>query len=488
MTETVHRATARFSIGTGLSRITGLVREQLTAFYFGASPEIAAFFVAYRFALLFRRFLGEGAFLGGFVPYYTKAKGESAAQGSAFFRDFFLSTCLVAVGLVLLLEWGCTLVPSEVGGLAAWMIPGLFFVFLYMVFSALLQSEQSFFLPGAAPLMFNVVFIAMLTYTQSAVGLSIGVSLGFFAQWVLLWPSSRRFLVAVDWKRVKLFSTEVCQALRSLGLTFIGVGASQFNSALDALFARATSLSGPAYLHYASRLYQLPLSIVGVSFAVALLPVLSKKSGEEFDALLHRTILRSSALAIPMAVALLVLADPIMRLIYGHGDFQGEALLQSILCLQGYAVGLVPATLVLLMTSAYSARRDFKTPLYASLFAIGLNIFCNAAVVWGLEGESHWIALATSLAAYINWLYLTARWQGALHAPLMRPIVAICAASIFAGGGIVVAMRFYSGFIPLGILFCILLLLGAWVFKAGELLSIARRLLPRSKALPEVDQ
>lgn len=518
--DSVKRSTARFSLGTALSRVTGLAREQVTAFYFGASPEIAAFFVAYRFALLFRRFLGEGAFLGGFTPYYVRAKGESLEKGAFFFRDFAVSIFSAVALLIGLLEVLC-LVLSQVFpememvfSLTAWMVPSLLFVFLYMIFSAFLQSEKIFFLPGAAPLMFNVVFVGAvllsrgLSGKQMTVSLAVGVLFGFVFQWLLLMPSFFRGFKEVfwtaKWRQAQFFSEDVMAVIRSFGLTFVGVGASQINSALDALFARWVSLSGPAYLHYASRLYQMPLSLVGIAFASALLPSLARAQGEAFRSLWQRAFLRACILVLTMSAVLSLLALPSLNLVYGHGDFDREAILRSTECLWGYLLGLIPSTLVLLMTSVFSARRDFKTPLKASLVSIGLNGMMNGVVIFGFGGGVASIAATTSLASFTN-LFLLLFFLGkeearalwiAVRQPIFAASLAVCGASllvfclgVFAFGEDVlfdwtprdVLIQFWIcascyALFGLGLVFF------AKLFRADEILSILKARLPLRKA------
>lgn len=450
----LRRATTHFSLGTLLSRMTGFAREQATAFYFGASPEIATFFMAYRFALLFRRFLGEGAFLGGFTSYYVQAKAESQEKAAAFFRDFTVSLVGLVAMILLFCEIGIFLGwhDTPIGRLMAWMLPSLLFACSSMVVSALLQSERSFFMPGAAPLMFNLVFICAIWASRiqnfCAVSdcLAIGVTFGFMAQWLLLLPSlrssCRALLAQIRWRSAQFFPVDVRRVISAVSLTFIGIGASQINTALDALFARLASPSGPAYLHYASRLYQMPLSLVGIAFASALLPALARTwqlgRKEEFYFLWSTTLLKSFAIAALLSLGLLLLGLPGLSLVYGHGEFNVEAVWQSTYCLWGYAIGLVPAIGVLILTAGYSARCDFVTPLKAALIAILVNIGANSLIVMGFRGGAGWIALSTSLSAYLNagilWRALDPRDKKQIQDLLARwwwrIVVAMCVSAL----------------------------------------------------------
>ncbi len=517
--DVVRRGTARFSLGTLFSRITGLAREQVTAFYFGASPEIASFFMAYRLALLLRRFFGEGAFLGGFTPYYLQAKAVSFETAAAFVRDFAYSLLgVVLFGLVLFEGLLCMQIQGGGEAILLWqlialMLPSLLFAFFYMGSSALLQSERIFFMPGAAPLMFNVVFMGavfastLVAPVRTPYLLAIGVTFGFFLQWLLLVPTLvlvfRPLFSATRWRSARFFPPEVRQVMSALGLTFLGIGAAQINSALDAFFARASSLSGPAYMHYASRLYQMPLSLIGIAFASALLPTLARilqnNQEGEFYALWRKTLLRIVVFGVPISLGLILLGPFGVNLVYGRGGFQDLAVWESTYCLWGYAVGLVPSMGVLVLTAGYSARRDFATPLKASLIAICFNIFLSGILVWGFQASVGWIALATSGASFLNGMILWTSLSRAVREEIWHPIRKGCVRIILATmacGGMMIGLHreLYTLFVqaktfPLATqflaqcgefvwgstLFFLGMLFFAWMFRAEDFLALVRR-------------
>lgn len=423
--KSIVKSAVHFLSGTFLSRVTGLAREVVMAFCFGAGPLIAAFLVGYRWANLMRRLFGEGSLLAGFSPYFEEARKESAQKAAVFFRDLFASLFVGLIGIILLLEgglwswihWGeVSSETQEILFLTMLMLPGVLFICLYALFSALLQCEKRYFLPGVAPVIFNLVLLGAIWKVkdwapkEAMVGLSISVVVAFFFQWVIVIPRAFSFLNPLltirQWLQAKLFSKELMKMLRAMTFTIIGVGAIQINTALDTVFARAASLSGPAYLNYAIRLYQLPLALFGVALASALLPPLSRAiqhgALDHYRKMLHFALSRTFSLMLPCTIAIFVLGASAVNLIYGHGEFDNEATVNTVTCLWAYGLGLVPAVFVLLLSPAFYAQKDYRTPLFASLCSVGLNVGLNAFLVFGLGWGATSIALATALAATAN--------------------------------------------------------------------------------------
>lgn len=430
--KSVVRSAFHFLSGTFLSRVTGLFREVAMAFCFGASPAIAAFLVGYRFSNLMRRLFGEGSLLAGFSPHFETARKESPEKAALFFRDLFSSLSFFLILLITLIEvglfswwkWADTSADTqEILVLTMLMLPGILFICLYALFSALLQCEKKYFLPGIAPMMFNLVTLGAIWWVKdwpsqtAMIGLSVSVVVAFFSQWMMVIPSTLKFLKPQlswsSWLQAKFFSPELRHMIGGMALTIMGVGAVQINAALDTVFARFASLSGPAYLNYAMRLYQLPLALFGVALASALLPPLSRsiQSGaiENYHRLLHFSLSRSFSLMMPCTIGILALGASAVNLIYGHGGFDQEATINTVSCLWAYGLGLIPAVFVLLLAPAFYAKKDYRTPLYASLISVGLNVALNMFLVFVLNWGASSIAFATAFSAAYNFYYLSNR-------------------------------------------------------------------------------
>jgi putative peptidoglycan lipid II flippase len=456
----VTRGAVSFFSGTVLSRVSGLIRDVSMAFAFGSHPALAAFMVSFRLANLFRRLLGDGPLPSGFVPYFESIRKESPKKGALFFRDVFFSLFFLLLAVVGLSEIGLLSLrmsgPSqEIVRLTALMMPGILFICLYGVSSALLQCEKKFFLPSAAPVLFNVVWIATIYLfkesipTQAVFALSVAVVLGFFLQWASLLPLMYRYLKgSLSLKEIFSFSffpKEVRCVVKPFAFGLIGVAAVQINTALDALFARAASLEGPAYLWYAIRIEQVPIALLGIALASALLPALSRalanKDEGEFKGLLRHSFDRAFAFMFPCTVALFVLGGVGVNLLYGHGSFGIEATKHTVYCLWGYGVGLLPAVFILLLAPVFYAKKDFKTPMKASLISVAVNIGMNSLFVFGLGLGSFSIALATSISAFCNFIFLFRKVCGVWNPAFIKTI----GVSLLAGAITVIFAHFVLG-------------------------------------------
>lgn len=421
---TIFRSASKFFSGTLLSRISGMLRDMSIAYSFGTESSLATFFIAFRFSHLARRLFGEGSLQTAFVPCFEEIRAKDEKEALYFFRDL---TLLLSIGLFtfIILTMGILyIIPSlfslSIGNLqllqlTTLMLPSLFFICLYGLNTAYLECERSFFTPSIAPTAFNSVWIIaafLLTAfspDEAMKFLSLAVVAGCFAQWAVTVPKTYKFLSSKGisfFSNCSPFSKQIRLLAKPLLFANIGVAASQINNALDPLFARFANEEGPAWLWYAIRLQQLPLSLFGIALAGALLPPLSRaaktKDTETFNEFLNYAILKTAQLMIPISFATFSLGLSAISLIYGRGHFQEESILGTANCLWAYTLGLLPMSLVLILAPSFYAQNNYRTPLRASLISMGLNLSLNAIFVFGLNFGACGVALATSLAAWIN--------------------------------------------------------------------------------------
>lgn len=405
------RSARSFFAGTAISRVSGFLREIALAACFGSSPDIAAFMVSYRFANLFRRLLGEGNLQAGFVPHFTALKEE----GGRFFRDVTFSMGIVLIVVVALLEgilWGClSVVPSDwtqIIELTMLMVPGLFFVCLYSLNSSLLQCQKKYFIPAVAPVVFNCIWIAAVLFLPGVRWLALAVTAAFAGQWLMTAFAGRRLLSYQEWLKPKLFSFAFRSLLKPLALGILGIGAVQFNSAFDAIFARLTDVRGPSFLWFAIRIQQLPFALFGIALSGALLPPLSRSEDPEHRKTLLRAALKHCAtLMIACTFGIFALGRPGINLLFGHGRFTLADVEETTRCLWGYGLGLIPSAFVLLLAARFYVERRYRMPTLASLVSVGANIGLNAFFVFGLNLGVVSIAIATSLSAFLNAMLLS---------------------------------------------------------------------------------
>lgn len=411
------RSAKNFFYGTFLSRISGMLRDISLAFFFGSSPEIAAFMLAYRFANLFRRLLGEGTLQTGFIPHFETLRGKDSKEASLFFRDFFFSLLIVLLGIIFLGEIGLGISHTISGAkdvllYTMVMLPGLAFICLHALDHAHLQCNKNYFLGAVAPVGFNIVWIVsvLLLKGKPVFFLCIGVILAFAMQWGLTFFKSTRLLFNdlsfKEWVRPRLFSPELKKIIQPLTLGILGVGAMQINSALDGIFARIADPSGPAYLWYAIRLQQVPLALFAIAISGALLPPLSR-AVQDGDESRYRTFLNGAlryafALMLPCTLALIMIGGASINLLYGRGNFSSPNVVETLYCLWGYALALVPATFVFLFAAAYYAKKEYWAPSLASISSVLLNIVLNAIFILGFHWGAASVALATSISSFFN--------------------------------------------------------------------------------------
>ncbi|MFI5333715.1 MAG: murein biosynthesis integral membrane protein MurJ, partial [Chlamydiales bacterium] len=398
--QTLFRSAFHFLSGTLLSRVTGLLRDLSMAWCFGSHPALAAFMVAFRFSNLVRRLFGEGQMANGFIPHFETLRASSQEKGALFFRDLFFSLAVFLLLLTLFFEGGLWVWmrgnigenTAEILQLMMLMMPGVIFICLFGLGSALLQCEGRFFLSGFAPVAFNAVWIGAvwwlkdLTPEQAMPPLAVAICLAFLMQWAVTVPKMVKFfrksLPLRTFFKPVLFSHELRRVVAPIFFGVVGIGAMQVNSALDAVFARFANLEGPAYLWYAIRIQQFPLALLGVALSSALLPSLSRaaEKGEwgSFLTLLLSSLLKCFALMLPATAVLLILGAPIVNLFYGHGDFSMIATYETLLCLWAYGIGLLPAAGILLLAPAFYAQKNFKTPMRGALYSVLLHLLLNS--------------------------------------------------------------------------------------------------------------
>lgn len=428
---------------------------------FGVTPSVAAFWMAFRFAHLFRRLLGEGALNTVFIPHFEALRARDPERARGFFQALSFGLlgvllCIVVLGEVVLggfLVWG-SLSPAtqEVVRLTMLLLPALLFISLYGLNLALLNCENSYFLPSVAPAVFNLFWIGTLFFLRGRASeeamrlLAMLLVFGFALQWIVTLP---RVLSFLSFTAVKGTFYEVVRMLPSLGLGMLGVGAVQINTLLDALFARAALLEGPAILWYALRLQQLPFALLSIALATALLPAIARALQEgreaQYRELLSYALMRAVGFMVPVTALLCVLGVPIVTVVYGRGEFSGRDLMATGQALWAYGMALLPMTGVVLLSAAFYAVRDFRTPTWISLFCVVLNGLLNALFVYAFEWGAVSIALATAFSSLVNALLLLAALQRAGRMVNLQPIGLELLKMLLVSGSGVVAVKGVEG-------------------------------------------
>ncbi len=464
--QSIMRSTLRFLSGTALSRISGMIRDVILAFSFGTHEALAALFVAFRLSHVCRRLFGEGALQSAFIPLFEEIRKESSEKAFKFFRDmsalwttFLLSFTGISIIALYLIQ---TFFPLNEGTheiifLMILLMPSLVPICLFGLNASLLQCEKKYFTVGIAPTFFNlsIALVAfLLRYTDPRAAMpyvALSIVLGCSFQWFATFgPTLRLTQIHLGTrnllKNISFFSPDIKRLWGPLTLGLLGVGASQINNAVDALFARAADPEGPAQLWFGLRLQQLPLALFGIALSGAILPPLSRAiqsdNKKQYVHFLEFAIRRVMALLAPCTAYLLVVGMAAINCIYGRGDFQSHSIITSTGCLHGYALAMIPMGLIIVLAPAFYAKRNYSIPTKGACISLVSNAVLNTIFVCLLGWKAVSVAVATSISSWINVIYLYKKLSdefGGLITPKGRQscqsiIIAVVIASLTTWG------------------------------------------------------
>jgi putative peptidoglycan lipid II flippase len=421
------RSVATVGSYTLVSRLFGFLRDILTAAILGAGPVADAFFVAQRLPNLFRSLFAEGAFSAAFVPLFAGTMAEHGKEAARNFAEEALAVLLAALlGFVLLGEIFMPAVmrviapgfgedPAKFGlavELARITFPYLLFIALVALQGGVLNSVDRFAAAAATPILLNLFLIAALLLMdrfgwRDGHALAWAVTAAGFAQFLWLMSSCARAGLALRLPVPRL-TRDVRRTLAVMAPGTIGAGVTQLNLLISTALASLLPSGSVSYLYYADRLNQLPLGVVGIAVGTAILPPLSRqvRTGHlpEAVATQNRGIELALLLTLPAAVALALLATPILAVLFQRGAFDATDTQATAAALTAYAAGLPAFVLVKVLAPAFFARQDTATPVKVAVVAMASNLCLTLALMQFLAHVG--IALATTVAGWVNALSL----------------------------------------------------------------------------------
>jgi putative peptidoglycan lipid II flippase len=440
------------------SRILGFARDILIAAMLGAGPVADAFIVALKLPNLFRRLFGEGAFNAAFVPAFS---GMLAAEGRPAARQFAEETfavmtfwlgMLTILGeifmpqMMTVLAPGFGAIPAKFAlavTLSRITFPYLVLICLAALVSGVLNGLDRFTAAASSYMLFNIITVACLLWLTPHVptaghALAVGVTVSGIVQLAVLLFAVRRAGMGMRPRRPRL-TPQVRALLRRMLPGLVGAGVTQLNLTIDVIIASLLPSGTVSLLYYADRVQQLPLGVLGTAVGTALLPLLSRqvRAGQADVAIgtLNRAIEYALFLTLPAAVALAVLAYPVMWTLFGRGAFGATSALLSSHALIAYAAGLPAFVLAKVLAPGFFARGDMATPVKIGLSAVVLNLALNLAFMVPLQQVGP--ALATSLAAVFNvgWMAVVLARRGQLRPDvrLRQRILRVVAAAAAMG-------------------------------------------------------
>ncbi len=423
------RSSAVVGAMTMISRVFGLLRDVVIATFIGANANADAFFIAFKIPNFLRRLFAEGAFSQAFVPVLAdyKEEGPHAAVQALVNRvagvlggSLLLLTAITVAASPLV---AMIFAPGFVGDsakfdLTAQLIritfPYLLLISMTGFCGAILNSYGRFAVPAITPVFLNLILIfaavvAAPWFSDPVFALAWGVFFAGLVQLLFQLPSLYR-LELVPQPTWDTRHPGVRRILKLMVPALFGVSVSQINLLLDTVVASFLPTGSVSWLYYSDRLAELPLGVFGVAIATVILPNLSAHRAaareEEFAGTLDWAMRSILLIGIPAALALILLAEPILITLFQYGELTARDVDMAALSLRAYSLGLVAFMLIKVLAPGFYARKDTRTPVKIGIVAMVANMVMNIAFVlplmWIYNIGHVGLALATSLAAWLN--------------------------------------------------------------------------------------
>ncbi|GAB4058018.1 murein biosynthesis integral membrane protein MurJ [Uliginosibacterium sediminicola] len=486
------KALATISSFTFISRVLGLVREMLIANLFGAGMTTDAFNVAFRLPNLLRRLFAEGAFSQAFVPIlseYRNTRSEEETRTLINRVSSLLGVIVMAVTVLGVIA-APLLILASAGGfqdepdkfaltveLTRITFPYIFFQAMVAVSAGILNTWNRFSIPALTPTLLNVSSIAMMLlaapyFARPIDALAWGAFIGGVLQLAIQIPALMRIGLLprfdLQWR-----DPGVRRVLTLMLPATIGVSVAQISLLMNTVFASWLPTGSISWLNYADRLMEFPSGILGVALGTILLPSLSRLNAAgnkaEFSAMLDWGLRLALMLTLPAALALALLAVPLISTLFQHGAFSPEDVMQTRSALIAWSVGLTGLIVVKILAPAFYSRQDVRTPLRFAIISLIATQLLNLLLIGVLQHAA--LALSIGLAATLNasLLYLGLRRREAFtpKAGWLPFLLKLAVALAFMGGVLYATMGQASTWMQLHTWQRVLWLSGLVVAGAG---------------------
>jgi len=431
------KAAATVSGLTLLSRVTGLVRENITAAVFGATGFTDAFFVAFRLPNLMRRLFAEGAFSQAFVPILAEARARAEREHADDEAAAAAATRLVVSRIATVLFWALVAV-SALGVLAApvlvtvvaaglraqpevfdaavvmtrWMFPYIVFISLVSLAAGVLNTWRRFAVPAVTPVLLNLAFIGAALgladrFDPPVYALAAGVMLGGVAQLALqvpaLWRIGMLPRIGVG-LRTALADEHTRRVLALMAPAALAVSVAQISLLINTHIASRLAEGSVSWISYGDRLMEFPTALLGVALGTVLLPTLARARAagrdDDYRALLDWGLRLCVVLAVPCMVGLAVLAEPLTALLFHYGRFDAHDVEMTRLAVIGYSIGIVGLIAVKVLAPGFYAKQDVRTPVRIAIAVLVVTQLLNIVTVPWLRHAG--LAVSISIGALAN--------------------------------------------------------------------------------------
>ena len=440
------RSSAVFSAMTLLSRIAGFARDALQSRIFGSSAAMDAFVIAYRIPNYLRRIFAEGSMQMAFVPVLNeiRERGDKAAlkdfvdhMAGALFSVVFV---VAGIGMLAAPLVAAVFAPGSVNEPGKFEMieqmlritfPYLVFISMMALAASVLNSFGKFALPAVTPVLHNLTVIAAMLWLAPrfqvpAKALAWGVLAAGILQLLVLWPALGKLGLRPTLKP-GLGHPDVKRVARLMLPTLFSSSVAQLNLLVGTIFASLLATGSQTWLYLSDRLVEFPLGLFGVAIGTVILPHLSRRhaatDADGYGAALDWGLRLALLAGVLAALGLLLLAEPLTAVVYQGGKFTGHDTRMAAISLSAMSLGIPAFMLSKVLSPAFYARQDTKTPMRAAIYTVIANVVLTIALTTPLwlnkvPGAHGGIALATGLAGIFNaWLL----WRYLKRAGLMRP-------------------------------------------------------------------
>ncbi len=419
------KALAAISSLTLVSRILAFVRDVLIARIFGAGMVNDAYIIATRLPNMLRRLFAEGAFSQAFVPIfgeYNKRRGHDETKLLVDHVTTMLALALFVVTLI-----GIVAAPILVYFTAPGFVkdvqkfdltvqllritsPYIFFISLVSVAAGILNTYNKFWVPAVAPILLNICLIGGALwlaplFEQPIIGLAWAWFAAGFVQLAFQIPFLKK-IGMLPTIRFSLKDEGMWRVIKQMGPAVFGVSIAQISLIINTIFASFLVVGSVSWLYYADRLMEFPTGMLGVALGTILLPSLSKLHASndtaEYSRMLDWGLRLTFMLALPAALALGLIAVPLLATFFQHGEFTAHDVLMSRTALVGYSVGLIGLILVKILAPGFYARQNIRTPVKIGIVTLLATQAMNLLFVFGMHLQHAGLALSIGLGACLN--------------------------------------------------------------------------------------
>lgn len=451
------RSSATVGAFTLLSRFFGFARDVIIANVMGAGAMTDAFFMAFKLPNFLRRLFAEGAFNAAFLPMFagmlkTQGNRRAMAFASHIMTSLIIVLCIITSLAIFFMPSVITLLAPGYAHdpemltltteLTRITFPYIIFISIVCLLGGILNSHHKFAAVAFTPVLLNITLISSLLllpdFTEStAHAISIGVCIAGAVQalWLIIMNIKAGTMPRLS--RPK-YNKDAQKMLRSFLPVALGAGVAQVNQLIDVIIATYYD-NAVSFLYYADRLYELPLGVIGIAIATALLPMLSKhiraEEHEAANAAIDQALRFTALIGIPSTIGLIILANPIVRTIYQHGAFTEQDALAVVPALIAYSLGLPAFLIIKIFANCFFAAQDTKTPVKIAIICLITNLIFNLVLVQYFAHVG--LALATTISGWVNATLLgTALYRRNIFRPtanLLALLAKICFCAVIMG-------------------------------------------------------